>query len=65
MTGTVKAFVRHYASYTVPLSAGGLFQETHLVPAFVHDGGPYWTVPELFFDKKRHIPALQQLILSD
>lgn len=27
-------------------------------------GGPVWTVPELVFEKKQLIPALQQLVLS-
>jgi hypothetical protein len=27
-------------------------------------GGPWSTVPELFFDKKQLIPALKQLLLS-
>ncbi len=30
----------------------------------VGNGGPLWTVPELFFEKKQLIPALQQLFLS-
>ena len=30
----------------------------------VHYGGPYGTVPELFFEKKQLIPALQQLLAS-
>jgi hypothetical protein len=31
---------------------------------FVHDGGPFGTVPELLFEKKQLIPALQQLFVS-
>ena len=27
-------------------------------------GGPLWTVPELFFEKKQLIPALQRLLIS-
>jgi len=27
-------------------------------------GGPFWTVPELFFEKKQLIPALQQLLIA-
>ena len=27
-------------------------------------GGPLWTIPELFFEKKHFIPALQHLLLS-
>jgi hypothetical protein len=26
--------------------------------------GPYWTVPELLFEKKGLIPAIQQLLVS-
>jgi len=26
--------------------------------------GPVWTVPELFFEKKQLIPALQQLLVT-
>jgi hypothetical protein len=28
-------------------------------------GGPWLTVPELFFEKKQLVPALQQLLISD
>jgi hypothetical protein len=31
---------------------------------FVHDGGPWGTVPELLFEKKALIPSLQQLLVS-
>jgi hypothetical protein len=31
---------------------------------FVHDGGPWGTVPELLFEKKGLIPAVQQLLVS-
>ena len=31
---------------------------------FVHDGGPFGTVPELLFEKKGLIPAVQQLLVS-
>jgi len=27
-------------------------------------GGPVWTVPELVFEKKQLIPALQQMLLT-
>jgi len=27
-------------------------------------GGPWGTVPELLFEKKDHIPALQQILVS-
>jgi hypothetical protein len=26
-------------------------------------GGPWWTVPELLFEKKQLIPAIQQLLV--
>jgi len=32
------------------------------IPAIVTLGGPFWTVPELCFEKKELIPALQQLL---
>jgi len=31
---------------------------------FVHDGGPFGTVPELLFDKKHLISTLQQILSS-
>jgi len=31
---------------------------------FIHDGGPFGTVPELLFDKKHLIPILQQILSS-
>jgi hypothetical protein len=30
----------------------------------IHNGRPFGTVPELFFEKKQLIPALQQLLVS-
>jgi len=27
-------------------------------------GGPFWTVPELLFEKKELVPALQELLIS-
>jgi hypothetical protein len=46
-----------------------MFQKTRAkvfskVLPFVHDGGPWGTVPELLFEKKGLIPALQQLLAS-
>jgi len=32
---------------------------------FVHDGGPFGTVPELLFEKKGLIPALLQMLVAD
>jgi len=31
--------------------------------SFTMDGGPLWTVPELLFESKKLIPALQQLLI--
>ena len=31
---------------------------------FVHDGGPFGTVPELLFEKKQLIPPVQQLLAA-
>ena len=31
---------------------------------FVHDGGPFGTVPELLFEKKGLIPDLQRLLVK-
>jgi hypothetical protein len=31
---------------------------------FVHDGGPFGTVPELLFEKKGLIPHLQQMLIG-
>jgi hypothetical protein len=28
------------------------------------DGGAFWTVPELLFESKRLIPALEQLLIA-
>jgi hypothetical protein len=28
------------------------------------DGGPFWTAPELVFESKKLIPALQQLLIE-
>jgi len=68
----IKSFVREVRvtgsevllTYNIPLSAGSSSQETLVVPPIVHYGGPFGTVPELFFQKKELIPALQQLLLS-
>jgi len=52
----IKSFVREVRvassdvllSYTIPLSAGGLSQETLVVPPIVHDGGRSRTVGRTF-----------------
>jgi hypothetical protein len=31
---------------------------------FEHDGGPFGTVPELLFEKKKFIPELQRLLVQ-
>jgi hypothetical protein len=33
-------------------------------PEYFHSGWPLWTVPELSFEKKQLIPALQELLVS-
>ena len=68
----IKSFVKEVAvtgseallTYNIPLSVRGLSQETLAVPPIVHDGGPWGTVPELLFEKKGLIPAVQQLLVS-
>ncbi len=37
--------------------------DTTPVLDFLSSGGPFGTVPELFFEKKQPIPVLQQLLL--
>jgi hypothetical protein len=51
-------------NYTIPLSVKGITEETVAVLPIVHYGGPWLTVPELFFEKKQLIPTLQQLLVS-
>jgi len=51
-------------TYTIPVPVGSVNMESVVVPAIVHNGGPFRTVPELLFEKKRLIPDLRQLILS-
>ena len=50
--------------YNLPMPPDG--KKKHSVGVLPIDtpGGPWGTVPELFFEKKQLIPALQQLILS-
>jgi len=42
----------------------GMNEEKPSVLSIGHDGGPFGTVPELLFEKKQLIPALQQLRVS-
>jgi len=51
-------------AYTVPLSPRRVSEEKAGVLPTVQYGGLYLTVPELLFDKKQLIPALQQLLTS-
>jgi len=51
-------------NYTMPLIPDYLTMEKEGVPPIVHYGGPWTTVPELLFEKKGLIPALQQLLIS-
>jgi len=52
-------------TYTIPLTTAGISEETVGVLSTVQNGGPWLTVPELFFEKKELIPVLQQLLLSN
>ena len=49
--------------YVPPVLSGITEDETVSVPSIVYDGGRYWTVPELLFEKKGLIPDLQQLLV--
>lgn len=51
-------------AYALPLSSDCTNKEQPRVLPIVHDGGPWGTVPELLFEKKQLIPALQQLLVS-
>ena len=51
-------------TYTMPMLPKGMLEEKLSVLSIGHDGGPFGTVPELLFEKKQLIPALQQLIVS-
>ena len=50
-------------TYTVPMPPKGISQKTVEVPLIVYYGGPWGTVPELLFEKKGLIPALQQMLI--
>jgi hypothetical protein len=51
-------------TYTIPILPKGVTEERLPVLSIVHYGGPWGTVPELLFEKKGLIPALQRLIVS-
>jgi len=51
-------------TYTIPMLPGGMTEEKLPVLSIGHYGEPFGTVPELLFEKKQLIPALQQLIDS-
>ncbi|MDD5511242.1 MAG: hypothetical protein PHI12_10585, partial [Dehalococcoidales bacterium] len=51
-------------NYTLPMPPGNSRQETLSVLGIVPIGGPFGTVPELLFEKKQLIPALQQFMVS-
>jgi site-specific DNA recombinase len=51
--------------YTMPLPPQDIIQERARVLNIVQYGGPWLTVPELLFEKKQFIPALQQLLVSN
>jgi len=50
--------------YTIPMPPSQLSEEKVGVLPIVQYGGPHRTVPELLFEKKQLIPALQQLLVS-
>jgi len=51
-------------TYTIPMLPKGITEEKLPVLSIVHYGGPWGTVPELLFEKKGLIPAVQQLIIT-
>ena len=51
-------------TYTIPMLPRGIIEEKLPVLSIVHDGGEGGTVPELLFEKKQLVPALQQLLTS-
>ena len=52
-------------TYTMPMLPEKVFIEKEGVLPTVQYGGPWATVPELMFDKKRLIPALQRLLVAE
>jgi len=71
-----KAFIRSFVKevrgtnkevglfYTIPLPPEGIVQDRAEVLSIVQLGSSHWKHSELFFEKKRLIPALQQLLVS-
>lgn len=51
-------------THTIPLPPQGISEERVGVLYSVHYGGPWGTVPELLFEKKHLIPAVQRLLVS-
>jgi len=42
---------------------GKIFLDYQLEGNIITYGGPWWTVPELMFEKKQLIPSIQQLLV--
>jgi hypothetical protein len=51
-------------TYSLPIPPDNVTLNTEPVPRIIHHGGPWGTVPELLFEKKGLIPAVQQLLVS-
>ena len=51
--------------YTFPMLKKNERKENLGVLSTVQDGGAFWTVPELLFESKKLIPALQQLLTGE
>jgi len=47
----------------MPLSPRGVLEEKVRILSTIHYGGPFGTVPELLFEKKVLIPAVQELLV--
>jgi hypothetical protein len=68
----IKSFVRDVKAtskevelaYTIPMQPRGVMEDKMPVLSIVQNVGAVWTVPELLFEKKYLIPALQQLLIS-
>jgi len=51
-------------NYTIPIMPDNLNMEKDGVLPTVRHGGPWATVPELLFEKRQLIPAIQQLLVT-
>ncbi len=51
-------------NYTIPILPSKIREEKVPVLGIVHYGGPYWTVPELMFEKKELIQELQRFLVD-